>query len=190
MLLVRLKSACWTANGSTFIWYFLNLQNEDSCDKYLFSSSSFTWDAPTLLRQFIIVIYKPQRCHTLYGDIFWLLAYDFLLLLSLPSSFPLPLLLSHLCPLGFQWVINTLLICTIQPAWVFISSCHILAASIISHCKAIWVLITGGVHRWGDPSTSHMYIAHADAGMWASSAIHVSATSLQCIMRWYSRKLL
>lgn len=96
----------------------------------------------------------------------------------------LPLLPSHLPPppllLGLRRIINAVLVSTIQLAWVFISSCHILAASIISHCKAIWVLITGRVHRQGDPSTCHMYSAHANAGT-AMSLPHR-------VMRWYSRK--
>lgn len=82
--------------------------------------------------------------------------------------------------LGLRRIINAVLVSTIQLAWVFISSCHILAASIISHCKAIWVLITGRVHRQGDPSTCHMYSAHANAGT-AMSLPHR-------VMRWYSRK--
>lgn len=125
---------------------------------------------------------KPQGCHTVYGHILWLLTYNFLLLLFSSSL--------AFSPFPPQWIVNAVLVCTMQPAWVFISSCHILAASIISHCKAIWVLITRRVHRQGDPSTCLMYSTHANGGAWASSAIHVNATSLQCIMRWYSRKIL
>lgn len=36
----------------------------------------------------------------------------------------------------------------------------LLAASIISNCKAIWVLIMSTVHSQDDLSSSHMYIAH------------------------------
>lgn len=139
---------------------------------------SHYWDNPSLST-------KPQGCHTIYGHTLWLLMYNFLLFLF-SSSLALP----PFPPLSFQQIVNAVLVFTIQPAWVFISSCHILAASIISHCKAIWVLITGGVHRPGDPSTCLTYSTHANAAVWASSAIRVNATSLQCIMRWYSRSIL
>lgn len=78
---------------------FLDIQCEDTWNEYLSSSSSFTWDAAVLLKRFITVIYKPQRCHTVYGDILGLLRYNFPLLLfssSRPfSPFPPRLPVDH-----------------------------------------------------------------------------------------------
>uniref|UniRef100_A0A3B5MKN5 C2H2-type domain-containing protein n=1 Tax=Xiphophorus couchianus TaxID=32473 RepID=A0A3B5MKN5_9TELE len=54
---------------------------------------------------------------------------------------------------------------------------HILVALIISHCRAIRVLITVSVRFKGDPSLSHMYITHVN------SAKHVNVALLQHIIR-------
>lgn len=62
-------------------------------------------------------------------------AYNFLrLVLARPLTFHSP---------GFQRIVSSALLPS-RPLRVFISSCRISAASIISHCKAIRVLITRG----------------------------------------------
>lgn len=109
-----------------------------------------------------------RHCHLSHGDV--TLRVDThctsaanISLSSPPPPLSRPPLSSHLSPLGFLRIVNADLVCAMRPAWVFISSCRILAASIISHCKAIRVLITRGVHRRGDPSTCLACSAHANS---------------------------
>lgn len=110
---------------------------------------------------------QHQGCHTLHWHIPRLRTCHFLLLLHLV----LPCLLTF--PLSASSrIVNADLVCAMRPAWVFISSCHILAASIISHCKAIRVLITRRVRRRGYPSTCLAHGAHANSGGRASFLGH------------------
>lgn len=82
---------------------------------------------------------------------------------------------------GLQRIVSAALLPS-QPVRVFITSCRISAASIISHCKAIRVLITrgppSGVIRQFVSATVHYKFKH----VCASSAMRVSATFVRCIM--------
>lgn len=99
---------------------------------------------------------------------------------SAGCHFPLTLLsrfLSHFFPPAFRGSLMQFLSVRATQHGKFISSGHILVALIISHCRAIRVLITGSVRFKGDPSLSHMYITHAN------SAKHVNVTLLQRTIR-------
>lgn len=97
-------------------------------------------------------------------------AYNFLrLVLSRPLTFHSP---------GLQRIVSATLLAS-QPGRVFISSCRVSAASIISHCKAIRVLITRGPPSGGDPSTCLSYCTHANANTCARPLPCVSAPRLR-----------
>lgn len=79
---------------------------------------------------------------------------------------PLLFLQTHSPPsISLQFNIAAVPVCTIQPAWVLISSWHILAALIISHHKVTWVLITGRVHFADTPSVGYQHIIHVNASI-------------------------
>lgn len=105
-------------------------------------------------------------------------AYNFLrLVLSRPLTFHSP---------GFQRIVSSALLPS-QPLRVFISSCRISAASIISHCKAIRVLITRGppsgvIHQLVS-ATVHMQIQTRVRVLCHACQRHVCAAHNEPIQR-------
>lgn len=119
---------------------------------------SFTWDVLVLLRQFITVIYKLQKTSYRIRHAF--------LLPPFPSyflTFP---------PLACSEPFMTLPACM----RIYLQASHI---DCINN-QSLWRHL-GPNYQRGDPSDSHVYIAHANASIYVSPTIHVHNVNVSFI---------